>query len=308
MIDSRTPSRLPQSPAAPLTAPRASPSEINSRVGRRLRRSLWFRQPGAWVGMVLIGAVLVGALLAPIVAPYSASAIDLSAQLQPPGPAHPLGTDFYGRDMLSRLLFGARATLATAALAVSVGAILGTAIGLVAGYARGWPGQFLVALVDLMLAFPALLLALMVVALLGPGLRTLGLAVGIAGIPTYARLVRSLVLTMRNALYIESARAIGARPGRILIRHLLPGVIAPLLSLATLDVGRAILSVAGLGFLGLGLAPPLAEWGLMLYEGRQYIAMAPWTSALPGLAITLTVLGATLLGDAVAAAGEPQGR
>jgi ABC-type phosphate/phosphonate transport system permease subunit len=202
----------------------------------------------------------------------------------------------------------AQSTAKTAMWLMCVAAILGTAIGLVAGYVRGWPGQLLVAVIDLMLAFPALLLALMVVALLGPGLRTLGLAVGIAGIPAYARMVRSVVLTMRNALYIEAARSIGAGPGRILVRHLLPGVIAPLLSLATLDVGRAILNVAGLGFLGLGLAPPLAEWGLMLYEGRQYIAAAPWTSALPGLAITLTVLGATLLGDAVAAAGEPQGR
>ncbi len=263
------------------------------------------RRPGGLLGLLLIGVALAGSLGAPWLAPYPAATLDLAAQLQPPGAAHLLGTDFYGRDMLSRLLWGGQATLSTAALAVGLAAIAGTAIGLAAGYAHGWSGQLLVALVDLMLAFPALLLALMVVALLGPGLRTLGLAAGIAGIPAYARLVRSMVLTTRGALYVEAARAVGVPAGRMLVRHLLPGVVEPVLALATLDVGRAILNVAGLCFLGLGAAPPQAEWGLMLYEGRAYLAHAPWTSALPGLAISLTVLGAMLLGDALAAALNP---
>lgn len=279
------------------------------RTGIEALRPAWLLQrPRAWVGAFLVGAMLLSSLLASRLAPYPAAAIDLAAQLRPPSAAHPLGTDFYGRDVWSRLLYGGQATLATAALAVGVAAIVGTAIGLIAGYARGWVGQALVAAVDLMLAFPALLLALMVVALLGPGLRTLGLAVGIAGIPTYARLVRSLVLSLRSALYIEAAQSLGASPLRILLRHLLPGVLTPVLALGTLDIGRAILNVAGLGFLGLGAAPPLAEWGLMLYDGRQYLASAPWTSTLPGLAITLTVLGATLLGDALGEGREARRR
>jgi peptide/nickel transport system permease protein len=263
------------------------------------------RRRRAWAGLALVGFAAAGALLAGWVAPYPPAAIDLSAQLQGPSTMHLLGTDFYGRDVLSRLLYGARATLTTAVLAVTLATAVGTAIGLVAGYTEGWAGHLLAGAVDLMLAFPALLLALMVVALLGPGLSALGFAVGIAGIPAYARLVRSLVLSLRSSLYIEAARSIGASPGRILLHHLLPGVVTPVLALVTLDVGRAILNVAGLGFLGLGAPPPLAEWGLMLFEGRQYIATAPWTSTVPGLAITGTVLGASLLGDAIMEARDP---
>ena len=160
-------------------------------------------------------------------------------------------------------------------------------------------------MIDLLLAFPALLLALLVVALLGPGLATLGIAVGIAGIPIYARLVRSVVLTVRSSLYVEAAQALGADTTRILFRHLLPAVLAPVLAWTALDAGWAILTVAGLGFLGLGAPPPQAEWGLMLFEGREYLGAAPWTSAMPGLAITLTVLGLTLLGDALSDALQP---
>ncbi len=275
-------------------------------IGRPARlRGRLRREAGAWIGLGILVVALAGGVFASRLAPYPADAIDLAAQLQPPSHSHLAGTDFYGRDTLSRLLYGARATLFTALVAVSVALAGGTALGLLAGYAQGWPAHILVAVVDLMLAFPALLLALMVVALLGPGLPTLALAVGIAGIPAYARLVRSVALTIRSALYVEAARTLGAGATRILTRHLLPGVVAPVLALASLDVGRAILAVAALGFLGLGVSPPLAEWGSMLYEGRQYIATAPWTSTLPGLAIALTVLGATLLGEALAEALNP---
>jgi peptide/nickel transport system permease protein len=233
----------------------------------------------------------------------------LQAQLQPPSALHPAGTDFYGRDLVSRLLSGGRTTLAVAAIAVGLATVIGTATGLVAGYSRGWLGYLLVALIDLLLAFPALLLALLVVALLGPGVGALALAVGTAGIPHYARLVRGVTQSARSALYVEAAVALGAGSGHILSRHLLPGVIGPVLAMATLDVGWATLHVAALGFLGLGAAPPQAEWGLMLYEGRQFLSTAPWASVAPGLAITLTVLGVTLLGDALndALAIERQG-
>jgi len=262
------------------------------------------RQPGLVFGTVVLAVAVLGALLAPWLAPYPPNEISLGEQLQGPSLAHPLGTDFFGRDLLSRLLFGARATLGVAALAVSIAVIAGMAVGLAAGWSRGWLGQGWVALIDLLLAFPALLLALLVVALLGAGLSTLAIAVGIAGIPAYARVVRSIGLSTRSASYVDAARAMGASTVHILRRHLWPNAIAPAIALATVDVGRVILYVAALGFLGLGAAPPQAEWGLMLYEGRQYLATAPWASMAPGLAIALTVVAVTLLGDAITDALE----
>jgi peptide/nickel transport system permease protein len=266
------------------------------------RASPWSRvrrQPGPVFGAVVLGIAVLCALLAPWLAPYPPNEISLEEQLQQPGPVHPLGTDFYGRDLLSRLFFGARATLGVAALAVGIAVAAGMAVGLVAGWSRGWLGQGWVALIDLLLAFPALLLALLVVALLGAELSTLAIAVGIAGIPSYARVVRSIGLSVRSAAYVDAARAMGASSTHILRRHLWPNAIEPAIALATVDVGRVILYVAALGFLGLGAAPPQAEWGLMLYEGRQYLASAPWASMVPGLAIALTVVAVTLLGDAV---------
>lgn len=245
------------------------------------------------------GLLLIGVLAGPLFAPFPPDATDLTAQLQPPSAVHPLGADFYGRDALSRLLYGGRATLAVAGAAVTLAAVVGSAAGLLGGFARGWAGQLWVGLFDLMLAFPPLLLALLVVAVLGPGLPALAAAVGIAGIPAYGRLVRGLTLGLRNAPFVEAAHSLGAGTFGILGRHLVPNVLRPILALATLDFGRALLSVAALGYLGLGAAPPLSEWGLMLYEGRGYLAVAPWTSVAPGLAITLTVLLVTLLGDAL---------
>jgi peptide/nickel transport system permease protein len=276
---------------------------LGSERRRAGRSEVWGRarrQPGMVFGVLIITAVVIGAILAPWLAPYPPNEISLGEQLLPPSPHHPLGTDFYGRDLLSRLLYGARATLGVAALAVGIGVLLGMAIGLAAGWSRGWLGQGWVALIDLLLAFPALLLALLVVALLGTGLSTLAIAVGIAGIPAYARVVRSIGLTTRSATYVDAARSMGAGTAHILRRHLWPNALAPAIALATLDVGRVILFVAALGFLGLGASPPQAEWGLMLFEGRQYLASAPWASMVPGLAIALTVVAVTLLGDALA--------
>jgi peptide/nickel transport system permease protein len=257
------------------------------------------RQPGLVFGTVVLAVAILCALLAPWLAAYPPNEISLGEQLQPPSRAHLLGTDFYGRDLLSRLLYGARVTLSIAALAVGIALVAGMAVGLLAGWSRGWLGQGWVALLDLLLAFPALLLALLVVALLGAGLFALAIAVGIAGIPAYARVVRSIGLSVRSASYVDAARAMGASTGHILLRHLWPNAIEPAVALATADVGRVILYVAALGFLGLGAAPPQAEWGLMLYEGRQYLATAPWASMVPGLALALTVVAVTLLGDAV---------
>jgi peptide/nickel transport system permease protein len=262
-------------------------------------------RPRAALALLLVAVALVSSLAAPWLAPASPAAIDLEMRLRPPQAGHLAGTDLYGRDVLSRLLYGGRATLATALGAVSIAVVAGTGLGLFAGYWSGWLAMGAVAVIDLMLAFPALLLSLMVVALIGPGLPTLAIAVGISGVPTYARMARSVILSERNAQYVEAARAVGVPPIRILFRHLLPSLRTPLLALVTLDVGMAILHVAGLGFLGLGVTPPQAEWGMMLYEGREYLAVAPWTSVVPGLSITLTVLGTAWLGDELAESLTP---
>lgn len=246
-------------------------------------------------GLVLFTIVL----LAPLFTARSPNLTDLSMQLSPPSSAHPLGTDFYGRDIVSRLLHGGRATLAVAAAAIAFAVIVGGIAGLLAGSMQGWAGQVWVGAFDLMLAFPTLLLALLVVAVLGPGLPALAVAVGVASIPGYGRLVRALTLSLQSAAFVDAARAVGAGPFRILTHHILRNIVRPVLALATLDLGRAIISVAALGYLGLGAAPPQAEWGLMLYEGRGYIASAPWASFVPGLAITVTVLIVTFLGDAL---------
>lgn len=271
----------------------AERTPLRARVGPRM----------ALIANLIAGGVLfavtLGALLAPQLAGHPPDAVDLDAQLAAPSQLHPLGADFYGRDILSRLLFGARATLGVAAAATALAVTAGAAVGALAGSARGWLAQFWAGLIDLLLAFPAFLLALIVVALLGPSLWALALAVGIAGIPSYARAVRGIVLSIRSAPFVEAAQALGAGPVRILVRHLLPGVTAAVAALASVDLGRAITGVAALGFLGLGAPPPRAEWGQMLFEGRSHLASAPWASAFPGLAITLTVLAATLLGDAI---------
>jgi peptide/nickel transport system permease protein len=248
---------------------------------------------------VAAGLIALSAFAGPLLAPFDPNATDLTSQLQPPSSTHLLGTDFYGRDVLSRLLYGARATLAVAATAVAISVIFGSAAGLLAGLMDGWGAQAWVGLFDLMFAFPPLLLALLVVAVLGPGLPALAAAVGIAGIPTYGRLARNLTHALRSAAFVEAARSIGAGQSDILRRHLLPNVSQPVLALVPVDFGRAIITVAALGYLGLGAPPPQAEWGQMLYEGRGYIANALWASAAPGVAITFTVLLVTLLGDAL---------
>ena len=247
----------------------------------------------------IAGLIVLFTFAAPLLAPFDPDATDLSAQLEAPSRTHALGTDFYGRDVLTRMLYGARATLTTAAVAVMIAAVFGSAAGLLAGSTDGWAAQAWVGLFDLMLAFPSLLLALLIVAVLGPGLEALTVAVGIAGIPAYGRLVRSLTLELRGAAFVEAARSMGASRLEVLSRHLVRNVSQPVFALVTTDFGRAIISVAALGYLGLGAAPPQSEWGLMLFEGRGYITNAPWTSVAPGLAITLTVLVVTLLGDAL---------
>jgi ABC-type dipeptide/oligopeptide/nickel transport system permease subunit len=246
------------------------------------------------------------AALAPLIAPHDPLAVAPEAQLKPPSAAHWAGTDLFGRDVFSRLLFGGRVSLSVGVMAVFIASVPGTALGLIAGYYRRWIDGLIMRVMDLMLSFPGILLALGIVALLGPGLLNVMIAVGIAGIPSYTRLVRSSVLAVKKNLYVRAARTIGCRDGRILLRHILPNVLAPVVILTTLDIAWAILNASSLSFLGLGAQPPTPEWGAMLSEGRGYMRQAPWITIAPGLAIMLTVLSVNLLGDGLRDALDPR--
>jgi peptide/nickel transport system permease protein len=264
------------------------------------------QNPAAWIGALLLAAAVGLSLAAPILAPYSPIAADPINQLLLPSPAHLAGTDLFGRDVWSRLLWGGRLSLAAGILAVTLAALPGSLLGLLAGYSGGWLDALLMRLVDMLLAFPSLLLALALVAWLGPGLVSAALAVGLAGIPRFARVVRSATLGVRSELYIEAAQVVGCRPGRILLRHVAPNVGGVVIVLGSLELGYALLNIGALSFLGLGAQPPTPEWGAMLAEGRTLLRDAPWVTTAPGLAITLTVLAFNLLGDALRDALDPR--
>ncbi len=268
-------------------------------------RRLW-RQRAALVGVFIIAALALAGVLAPIIAPYNPVKQDLAHVLLPPCPTHPLGTDHLGRDILSRIIYGARLSLFIGFLAVGLGLALGVPLGIVSGYYGGWADLVVQRLVDIMLSFPSFLLALSLVALLGVGLTNVILAVGVSTIPSFIRLTRGAVLVIREQTYIEAARAVGTGDGRILFRHILPNVTAPVVVQATLSLGVAVLMASGLGFLGLGVQPPTPEWGAMLGEGRNYIFSAPYVATFPGLAIFLAVLGFNLVGDGLRDALDPR--
>ena len=270
-------------------------------VAKRLRRN-----PSAVAGGTLVGVLVLAGLFAPLLTPYDPTKQELLNVLQGPSWAHPLGTDNLGRDILARLLYGARLTLFMGVFAVGVGLVVGVPLGVLSGYYRGWVDMAIQRVMDLMLSFTTFLLALALVSLLGVGLINVIVAVGISTIPRFARLVRSSVLTIREVAYVEASSALGARDGRILWRHVLPNALAPVIIQATLSMGATILTAAGLGFLGLGVQPPTPEWGAMLGEGRNYIFTSPNVTTFPGLAIFAAVLGFNLLGDGLRDALDPQ--
>ncbi|HSJ57823.1 MAG TPA: ABC transporter permease [Anaerolineae bacterium] len=254
--------------------------------------------PVAIGAITFLALLAVGLAAAPLLTYHDPLAMAPDARLLPPGPQHLAGTDLFGRDVLSRLLYGGRRTLGIAVLAVLIAGVPGTALGLIAGYYGRWVDRLISWLVDVMLSFPSILLALTLVAALGPGTANVVLAVSVATIPNYTRLVRGQVLSARRQPYVRAAVTVGATNTRILLRHILPNVFSPILVLATLDLGWAILNASALSFLGLGVQPPAPEWGLMLNEGRAYLRTAPWVITAPGLAIAATVLAVNLLGDA----------
>jgi ABC-type dipeptide/oligopeptide/nickel transport system permease subunit len=264
------------------------------------------RNPSAVAGAALVGVLVLAALFAPLLTPYDPTKQALLSVLQSPSGEHLLGTDQLGRDLLSRLLYGGRLTLFIGVFAVAVGMVVGVPLGVLAGYYRGWVDMLIMRVMDLMLSFTSFLLAMALVALLGVGLTNVIIAVGIATIPRFARLVRASVLTIREISYVEASHALGARDGRILSRHVMPNAVAPVIVQATLSMGSTVLTAAGLGFLGLGVQPPTPEWGAMLGEGRNYIFTSASVTTFPGLAIFVAVLGFNLLGDGLRDALDPQ--
>jgi len=278
--------------------PRSSP--------RMLAWRRFLSNRAALVGGVFMGVFLLLAVLAPWVAPYDPIEQDLYNRLASPSVSHPFGTDDFGRDILSRVIYGSRVSLRIGVFAVLIALVVGTSVGLAAGYYGGLLDQVLMRLMDLMLAFPSILLAIGIVAVLGPGLENAMIAIGVVAIPQYARLVRASVLTVRESDYVQALRALGAKDGRILMAAVLPNCMAPLIVQASLSLATAILDAAGLSFLGLGAQPPTPEWGAMLSGGRELILSAPWILTYPGLAIFVTVLAFNLLGDGLRDALDPK--
>jgi peptide/nickel transport system permease protein len=267
-------------------------------AGARAWRTLTARRLHL-LGACLVALLVVVALLGPLLAPYGPTTQNLPDQLQPPSGAHWLGTDQFGRDVLSRILAGARLAILIGLLSDAVALLFGGLLGLAAAFFGRWTDAVIMRSMDMMLAFPYLLLAMVVIAVLGAGLTPAVIAIGIVYVPQFARLVRSAALAVREEQYVEAARALGVGRARIVLRHALPNVAPPAIAQATLLFGISILEVAGLGFLGLGAQPPTPEWGAMLAESRTYILTSWWTGAFPGLAIMVSVLAFNLLGDAV---------
>ncbi|MEO6959003.1 MAG: ABC transporter permease [Burkholderiaceae bacterium] len=263
------------------------------------RAMRWERRYGlAALGAAVIVGWIVLAVFAPLIAPYLPDAVDLSARLQAPSMAHLLGTDELGRDGFSRMLYGARISLTAGAVVVTVGALLGALIGGIAGYAGRWLDEVLMRLTDLVLCFPPIILALAIAAALGIGTVNTIIAMLLVWWPKFARLTRSLVLQQRSQEYVSAALVAGFGPARILGRHIIPNAIGPLIVVITLDIGNAIITFAGLSFLGLGVVPPTPEWGSMVADGRQLVEQW-WVSAFPGLAILTVVMGFNFMGDGV---------
>ncbi len=293
--------------SAPAGVPRAALgstllSALQSRPVRRFRRD-----PGAMIGLVLVVLLLLLALSAPLIAGDPLRQ-NLSARLQAPGAEHLLGTDQLGRDVFSRTVWGSRISLAIGFLVVTLSVVVGASVGLLAGVLGGFWDDLLMRLTDIFLAFPALILAMAISAALGPNLRNVMIAVAVVSWPSYARLMRAQILTLKGLDFVDAAQALGAGQGRVAWKHLLPNSVAPLLVQASFDVGAAILTAAGLGFIGFGAQPPTPEWGAMVSETRNFILEAPWASAAPALAILLTVLAFNLLGDGVRDILDPRGK
>jgi ABC-type dipeptide/oligopeptide/nickel transport system permease subunit len=264
--------------------------------------------PGAQAGTIVLIAILTLAVLAPILAPYDWNATSQCRRLAPMSAAHWFGCDLFGRDILSRVMYGARFSLAMGISTVAISLVFGALLGIVIAYAGGRADAVGTRLIDAMLCFPPIILAILIVAVFGVGLWNAALAVGISGIPRFARIVRAATLSLAGRDFVEAARALGAGRTRIVLRHLLPNLTPILIVITTLDLGNAVLFTATLSFLGLGAQPPTPEWGAMLNAGREYVRYAPWTMIFPGLALFLTVMAVNLVGDRLSLVLDPRQR
>lgn len=275
------------------------------------RHGFWnrlVRTPNGVIGLLIVTVLIVSALGTDFLAPYNPTKMGSGPRFLPPGGTYLLGTDEFGRDMLSRMLYGSRLTLLIGAVAVGISLTVGMLLGMVAAYCRGWLETVLMRSSDILFSFTETLIALSCVAVLGPSLQNAVLAVAIAGIPFYARTCYSASLVEVSKPYFEASIAAGAGPFRMVFHHLLPNVLPTMIVVATLGVSTAILAAAGLSFLGLGAQPPTPEWGYMLAGSRDYINRAPWLMTIPGIAIAVTVLGFNLLGDGFRTALDPKER
>ena len=260
------------------------------------------------VGGTLFVAVLAAALFAGWIAPFGPLETDSSKALQPPGWPHLMGTDQFGRDVLSRVIYGARPSLVMGVAPMLISSVIGTTVGMVIGYYGRWADLLTTRAVDIALAFPPILLALTVVAVLGPGLWSIALALGLSGIPFYVRMARGQVIQAKEAPFVQTAIAIGAGDLRVMFRHIIHRVLPPILVMMTIHVAGAILAGAALSFLGLGIPPPSPEWGTMIQDGRQFIALSWWMAFFPGVALAVTVFATNLLGDGLRDVLDPRSK
>jgi len=268
---------------------------------RRLRRN---RAAVAGAGIVLIFVLL--AVLAPVLVPFDPIQGNLDDRLHPPSANHWLGTDELGRDLFSRILFGARVSLQIQIVAVILALIIGVVLGSVGGYLGGYVDHVIMRAMDVLLAFPGIFLALGIIAALGPGLLNLMLAAGVSSVPQFARIVRASVLSLKEREFVEAALALGSGSGRVMFRHLLPNCLAPIIVQSTLRMATVLLTASGLSFLGLGVQPPTPEWGAMLSNARSYLIVAPHVATIPGLAIMVVVVGFNLFGDGLRDTLDPR--
>ncbi|MDP5272978.1 nickel transporter permease [Chengkuizengella axinellae] len=260
----------------------------------------------AVVGLIIVLIFVFLAVFAPVITPEGINEQKLAERLQPPSSEHWLGTDDFGRDILSRIIHGARISLWVGFVSVIGSIVVGCFLGILAGYYGRWVDTLISRFFDIMLAFPSMLLAIAIVAVLGPSLRNALIAIAIINVPNFGRLIRSKVLSIKQEEYITAAKAIGMRDRRILFHHILPNSMAPIIVQGTLAIATAIIEAAALGFLGLGAEPPTPEWGKMLADSKDYLVQAPWTMFFPGIAIMLTVLGFNLMGDGLRDALDPR--
>lgn len=282
------------------------PLPPSSRSPLKMMVSQFKKNKRAMVGLWMVILFVLVAICARWIAPYDPIEQNMESMLQPPSADHLFGTDEFGRDILSRVIYGAQISLMVGIVGVLISIFFGVALGTISGYFGGWADALIMRIIDIFMAFPSFLLALAIVSVLGPGMINVMIAIGIFSIPTFARISRSSVISVKNKEYIEAAKSMGAANALIIFKHVIPNSIAPIIVLSTLRIATAILTAAGLSFLGMGAQPPTPEWGAMLSTGREYLRTSPHVSTIPGLAIMFMVLAFNMLGDGLRDALDPK--